>query len=88
MLTTENGSDAFIVAGGVSPSGFLKNVEALEGDHWNDEGYADLPKENWLSCIIKINSTTMMAIGGGICIVTLVLVSFQHHSMHNHFRVF
>ena len=87
-MTTESGHDAFIVAGGHRTEIGITNVEALEGDHWNDEGYADLPKENWLSCIIKINSTTMMAIGGGICIVTLVLVSFQHHSMHNHFRVF
>ena len=70
-MTTESGHDAFIVAGGHRTEIGITNVEALEGDHWNDEGYADLPETTGVFCIIKINSTTIIAVGG-ICTVTFI----------------
>lgn len=67
VLTLPNESDVLVAAGGgKGPFDCLNKVEAFDGSEWNDEGYNDLPQELCSSCLIKINSSTLLATGGGV----------------------
>ena len=55
-----------IVAGGCGDFGDdnLDSVESFDGVSWSDDVITPMPSVNWQFCIIKINSSTIMSIGG------------------------
>ena len=66
VLTDEAGKEVMIVAGGSGGFGDenLDTIESFDGVSWRDDVYTRMPFVNWQLCIIEINSSTIMTVGG------------------------
>jgi len=66
-LQNGNGDELLIVAGGSSDYGLIRNVksvEAFDGNKWSLEKVSPLPTSVWLHCMVRINESTLLSIGG------------------------
>jgi len=60
-----NGEELLIVAGGSSTSfGDKKSVEAFDGNEWSLEKVSPLPTSVGEHCMVRINDSTLLSIGG------------------------
>lgn len=64
-LSLQNGEELLIVAGGSSTSaGDKKSVEAFDGNEWSLEKVSPLPTNVGEHCMVRINESTLLSIGG------------------------
>lgn len=64
-LTSPSGEEIIYVAGGVGLRGNpLSSVEAYNGNFWNQLDYASMPRPSFYHCLVKINSSLLLVIGG------------------------
>jgi len=62
-LVTQHEEEVLLITGGYDGSMMLKSVESFDGNEWQEQLPA-LPKKVWLHCLVKINSTTLLLVGG------------------------
>jgi len=60
------GDDILLITGGYDGSTTLSTVESFDGNVWNQNIFADLPTTIELHCMVKINNTMLLQIGGTI----------------------
>ena len=53
-----------LVTGGTGDTGFLNTAELLTEEGWEEASVPTLPAQMGKHCLVQINSTTVMAIGG------------------------
>jgi hypothetical protein len=58
--------DILLITGGYDRSTTLSTVESFDGNLWNQTMFADLPTTIGLHCMVKINNTMLLQIGGTI----------------------
>ena len=59
--------DIILITGGQNNvEGVLSTVESFDGQIWNETMFADLPTTILLHCMVKINNSMLMLIGGTI----------------------
>jgi hypothetical protein len=58
--------DILLITGGNDESKVLSTVESFDGNVWNQTMFADLPTTIDFHCMVKINNTMMLQIGGTI----------------------
>ena len=63
LVSLENKEEVLMIAGGEN-SNTLKSVESFNGTDWEQMMFSDLLQPVWLQCLVKINSTTLLLIGG------------------------
>jgi hypothetical protein len=64
-LQNGNGDELLIVAGGYSDFfGYKKSVEAFDGNKWSLEKVSPLPTGVGAHCMVRINESTLLSIGG------------------------
>ena len=66
-VQNENGEELLIIAGGSSGSGQygnIKSVEAFDGNIWSLEKVSPLPTNVGEHCMVRINESTLLSIGG------------------------
>jgi len=65
-LTDSNKKDVLFISGGASRgrTHLLNSTVTFNGTVWETKNTTDLPSAVWGHCIVKINSTTLFAIGG------------------------
>jgi len=66
-LQNGNGEEFLIVAGGSNGSGLygnVKSVEAFDGKEWSLEKVSPLPTSVGHHCMVKINDSSLLSIGG------------------------
>jgi hypothetical protein len=65
LVSLQHDKEVLMMAGGgmewTTP---LKSVESFDGTDWEQGQLSELPNEVWLHCLVKINSTTLLLIGG------------------------
>ncbi len=65
IVSTPQNEDLLVVAGGYRyGSGHLSSVESFDGNVWNDQKIADLPQPVWTQCLVKLNDSSLLSIGG------------------------
>jgi hypothetical protein len=60
-----NGNEMLLVTGGYIGS-VVSTVESFDGNLWNQTMFAQLPTVNFFHCLEKINSSTLLQIGGAV----------------------
>jgi len=55
--------DIILITGGCNGT-TLSSVESYDGQIWNEETFADLPNTVLLHCMVKLNNSMLMLIGG------------------------
>ena len=64
-VSLQNGDDWFIIAGGSKYAfGDLASVEAFNGNIWSQGKVPSLPRNVGEHCMVMINETTLLSIGG------------------------
>ncbi len=64
-LPNGNGEEWLIIAGGTDTSSELKSsVEAFNGDNWSLEKISPLPYSKSGHCMVRLNESTLLSIGG------------------------
>jgi hypothetical protein len=63
---TNEDDDIIFITGGYNGSKVLSTVESFDGNVWNQTMFADLPTTIDLHCMVKINNTMLLQIGGTI----------------------
>jgi N-acetylneuraminic acid mutarotase len=58
--------DILLITGGNDGSKVLSTVESFDGNVWNQTMFADLPTTIEYHCLVKINNTMLLQIGGTI----------------------
>jgi hypothetical protein len=58
--------DILFITGGREGSTTLSTVESFDGNVWNQTMFADLPSTIQFHCMVKINNTMLLQIGGTI----------------------
>ncbi len=64
LVSLEQEEEIMMIAGGNGGSGVLKSVESFDGTDWEQGQLPELPNGVWLQCLVKINATTFLLIGG------------------------
>ena len=64
LLSLENNEEVFLVTGGYIDFVPLDFVEGFNGIDWDQERFSDLLQPVFEHCLVKINSTTLLSIGG------------------------
>jgi hypothetical protein len=59
-----NGSDIFLIAGGYDGNTSKATVQSYNGSSWNIDNNAVLPFPTWVHCLVKINDSVLLLIGG------------------------
>jgi len=75
-LTYPDGKEILLIIGGATRSSILSTVELFDGDTWNLNVIAKMPQAIAGHCVVKINETTLMVIGGAIHIIS----GFTNHT--------
>ncbi len=65
LVLIENHKEVWLTAGGQN-SKTLKSVESFNGTDWEQVMFSDMLEPVWQHCIVKINSTTLLSIGGSV----------------------
>ena len=63
IFTNAEGKEVFFMAGGYG-NGLLNITQTFDGKNWNSQQTENLPEPVWEHCIVKINSSTLLSIGG------------------------
>jgi len=61
---TLNGHEIFLITGGAINLHEASTVQSYNGSSWNKDNNAVLPLSIWLHCLVKINDSTLLMIGG------------------------
>jgi hypothetical protein len=64
LVSLDQEKEVLMITGGRDESGVLKSVESFDGTHWEQGQLPELSNEVHLHCLIKINATTLLLIGG------------------------
>jgi hypothetical protein len=58
--------EVMIVAGGFNEfsKSIIKDVEVFDGDRWFNDKVAPMPKPVYRSCLVKLNDTHLISVGG------------------------
>jgi hypothetical protein len=64
IFTNAKGKKAFFMSGGIHGNELLNITQTFDGKNWYSEQTENLPEPVWEHCIVKINSTTLLSIGG------------------------
>jgi len=59
-----NGHEILLITGGFSKNEAEATVQSYNGNSWNQDNNHVLPLPNWQHCLIKINDSTLLMIGG------------------------
>ncbi len=62
-LLTLNGREFFLIIGGYN-NGEKSTVQTYYGNSWHKDNNAILQQPNWQHCLVKINDSTLLMIGG------------------------
>jgi hypothetical protein len=67
VLSNPNMMDAevLLVTGGNTGS-VVSTVESYDGKQWNQTMFAQLPSNIWYHCLVKINNTMLLLMGGSL----------------------
>jgi uncharacterized Fe-S cluster-containing protein len=64
-VTLSNGEEVMVVSGGsYETAGDLVSVEAFDGKSWSLDKVAQLPRKVSKHCMIKVDDSVLMTIGG------------------------
>jgi hypothetical protein len=63
-LTNSEGKDVLFIAGGYFNYTTLDSTETFDGIVWNSEETENLPIPLQFPCLVKVNSSTLLSIGG------------------------
>jgi hypothetical protein len=63
LVTLENQEEVLMITGGQN-SNTLKSAESFNGTDWEQLMFSDMLQPAWLHCIVKINLTTLLLVGG------------------------
>jgi hypothetical protein len=64
LVSLEQEEEVLMITGGRNGSSVLKSVESFDGTDWQQGQLPELPNGVWLHCLVKINATTLLLIGG------------------------
>jgi hypothetical protein len=64
ITTHSEGKEVLIFAGGYYNNTYFDSVESFDGTSWDSQQIANLPKPLEEHCIVKVNSSTLLSIGG------------------------
>jgi hypothetical protein len=64
ILTNSKGAETLLIAGGSNGENLLDSIETFDGTSWDNQHIAPLPKPFIRHCIVKVNSSTLLSIGG------------------------
>ena len=62
--TLDDDDDVLFIAGGSNEGKLLSTVETFDGNDWSQELFSDLTEPVMLQCLVKINDSMLMQIGG------------------------
>jgi len=63
-MTLPDNHELFLITGGLNDGNARKIVQSYNGSSWNEDGNVVLPEPNWQHCLVKINDSTLLMIGG------------------------
>ncbi len=78
LVSLEQEKEVLMITGGYDGS-VLKSVESFDGTEWEHGQLPELPNGVLLHCLVKINATTLLLIGG------LETTSFSSATAQTHF---
>ena len=64
LVSLEQEEEIMMITGGYDGSTVSKSVESFDGTDWEQGQLPELPNEIWDHCLLKINATTLLLIGG------------------------
>jgi len=64
LVSLERKEEVLTIIGGKGGSAVLQSVESFDGTDWEQEKLSELPNGVWEHCLVKINSTTLLLVGG------------------------
>jgi hypothetical protein len=64
LVSIENDEEVLMMAGGRLEPNNLKSIESFDGTDWDQERFSFMPKPVWEHWLVKINSSTLLSIGG------------------------
>jgi N-acetylneuraminic acid mutarotase len=64
LVSLEEEEEVLMITGGSNGSKILKSVESFDGKNWEQGQLPELPIGIWDHCLVKINATTLLIIGG------------------------
>jgi len=78
LVSLEQEKEVLMITGGRDGFSVLKSVESFDGKNWEQGQLAELPNGVWLHCLVKINASTLLLIGGSETTVVAGATSKTH----------
>jgi len=63
-FTLPNKEEILFLTGGSSDRQEIPTVQSYNGSYWSKEMFSDLSEPNWKHCLVKINNSLLLLIGG------------------------
>jgi len=83
ILTNSEEEKILIVAGGFFAEKYFDSVESFDGMSWNSQQIASLPKPIYGHCIVKVNSSTLLSIGGSAKLELAIKNTYFYNAIGN-----
>jgi hypothetical protein len=65
IVSTPQNNNLLVVAGGFQYGiGHLSSVESFDGSIWDSEKISDMPYPVWTQCLVRLNDSSLISIGG------------------------
>ncbi len=82
LVSLEQEKEVLMITGGFGQSGVLKSVESFDGTDWEQGQLPELPNGVYDHCLVKINATTLLLIGGAETSGATAKTHFFHTDMN------